>query len=922
MRLPRFLSAAGCAVAFTFVARGAQPPAAPAPGGTAAVDIVSLSPFTVTDTDDKSWLATTTLIGSRTNQELSKLPVTVDVITAEFMRDLGAFNMEDAAQYVSGVNVTPRLESRNDDRITYRGLSGGGSSRNFFTWYVPSDAYNVERFDFNKGSNSLMFGDSNPGGQATIYTKRARARSQDELFASVGSYDAYRVQLDVNRRVRDNLFLRVNLVNRRNKTYVKGTNDVFRAGDLAFTYEPFKTTTVRVELERGVTNRVRADSALAINDVAAAGRGFGTNNQWYYTSDGEILNRTATNPPLAIDRSGPSGNQVSLLQGQTQAVRLPDGTYKTFSGFDQYTNMLGTVDYNNRIFNVANVTLEQRIGKLAIEAAFNQQFQHEDRNDNSFGTSQTPPVLSVDSAGRPYIEESIGGAAFKVFGNVVKAGRIAAVYPFDFGRWGKQLVVVTALKQRDVKLSRRTGLANELGTGTYVNNGVRLRAYLDDPAFGTSQYWDQFLLPNLKSTPTFKPVLYESTTNTGPFVDIRYAQTQTASLSGEYFGGRVHSLVGMSWNSLSRKIPTEAAYATDARGNFRHPGMPWDNPGAYEYDSRFDLDATSRMAGLSWSVWGGDFATVNVYGVNSESFNWQSRQVFFGPDIGPVRGKTKEVGLKGDLFQRKVTYTLGVYDLKRVNAAYAWSPDSLSLTQLEDLINPNNVLPSDPKYVTVVNGLNNERRTVNSNEQSKGVELTLQGQRWHGLQTRLSFSATRVRAQADFTQFRAYLDAANERTAAANAPGGNPAMAESATVLNNARTVLGANTLTDAVSGRRSAPYTGSFVMDYQVPWVRGLRFGANGVYGPDYNVAIFDGVSYKGGASFPISGYALYDRRVLNRLMTFRLGLQNIYDAVNGNSRYRITGATSYNTAAKRPNYIYRYAEPTTWSFSVTTRL
>ena len=922
MKLPRMFYAAGCAAALIALARGAQAPASTAGAAATPNEVVALSPFTVTESDDKSWLATTTLIGSRTNQELAKLPVTVDVITAEFMRDLGAFSMEDAAQYVAGVNVTPRLESRNDDRITYRGLSGGGSSRNFFTWYVPSDAYNVERFDFNKGSNSLMFGDSNPGGQATIYTKRARARNQDELFASVGSYDAYRVQLDVNRRVRDNLFLRVNLVNRRNKTYVKGTNDVFRAGDLAFTYEPFKTTTVRVELERGVTNRVRADSALAINDVAAAGRGFATANQWYYTSDGEILYRTATNPPLAIDRSGPSGNQVSLLQGQTQAVRLPNGTYKTFTGFDQYTNMLGTVDYNNRIFNVANVTLEQRIGKLAIEAAFNQQFQHEDRNDNSFGTSQTPPVLSVDSTGRPYIEEAIGGAAFKVFGNVVKAGRIAAVYPFDFGRWGKQLMVVTALKQRDVKLSRRTGLANELSTGTYVNNGVRLRAYLDDPAFGTTPFWDQFLLPNLKTTPTFKPVLYESTTNTGPFVDIRYAQTQTASLSGEYFGGRVHSLVGMSWNSLSRKIPTEASYATDARGNFRHPGMPWDNPRAYEYDPRFDLDATSRMAGLSWSVWRGDFATVNLYGVNSESFNWQSRQVFYGPDIGPVRGKTKEVGLKGDLFRQKLTYTLGFYDLKRVNAAYAWSPDSLSLTQLEDLINPNNILPSDSRYITVVNGLNNERRTVNSNEQSRGVELTLQGQRWHGLQTRVSFSSTRVRAQADFAQFRAYLDAATARTAAANAPGGNPALAEPAAVLTNARTVLGSNTLTDAVSGRRSAPYTGSFVLDYQIPWIRGLRTGLNGVFGPDYNVAIFDGVSYKGGASFPLSGYLLYDRRVLNRAMNFRLGVQNVYDVVNGDSRYRITGATSYNTTAKRPNYIYRYAEPTTWSLSVTTRL
>ena len=41
----------------------------------------------------------------------------------------------------------------------------------------------------------------------------------------------------------------------------------------------------------------------------------------------------------------------------------------------------------------------------------------------------------------------------------------------------------------------------------------------------------------------------------------------------------------------------------------------------------------------------------------------------------------------------------------------------------------------------------------------------------------------------------------------------------------------------------------------------------------------------------------------------------------MNGDSRYRITGATSYNTTQRRPNFIYRYAEPTTWSFSVTTR-
>jgi hypothetical protein len=36
----------------------------------------------------------------------------------------------------------------------------------------------------------------------------------------------------------------------------------------------------------------------------------------------------------------------------------------------------------------------------------------------------------------------------------------------------------------------------------------------------------------------------------------------------------------------------------------------------------------------------------------------------------------------------------------------------------------------------------------------------------------------------------------------------------------------------------------------------------------------------------------------------------------------YRVTGATSFNTAQGRPNFIYRHAEPTTWTFSVRTRL
>lgn len=148
-------------------------------------------------------------------------------------------------------------------------------------------------------------------------------------------------------------------------------------------------------------------------------------------------------------------------------------------------------------------------------------------------------------------------------------------------------------------------------------------------------------------------------------------------------------------------------------------------------------------------------------------------------------------------------------------------------------------------------------------------------------------------------------------------------MAEQPAVLANARNVLTSNTLTDQVAGRRSVPYTGSFVLDYQVPRVRGFRVGLNGVFTPDYNVYIREGQPYRAGASFPLNGYLMYDRRILQRYQTtFRLGVNNLYDVMVGDGRYRVTGATSFNTTQNRPNFIYRYAEPTTWTFSVTVRL
>jgi hypothetical protein len=885
-------------------------------------DVVELSPFEIHESADDKWRADTTLLGNRTNQDITKVPASVEVLTKDFLADLGVFNGDDAGAFIAGVTVQPRLEARNDNgRLTFRGLSGSSNTtRNFFQWAVPSDTYNVDRFDVGLGSNSMMFGDSTPGGQIATTTKRARFLNFNEGLGFVDSLGSYRMQLDVNRKISKMLAIRVNGVNREDASFVGDSYQRFRAGDFALTYRPFTNTVISIEGERGLYQRRRADNTAQMNDVAAPGRGFGTNNRWYVTSDGEVINRTSTNP-AAIDRTGASGTAYSILEGQSVGVRLPNGSQKVFNGLSRDFNILGSLDYLDRPFNVATVVIEQNIGKLSIQASYNQQFQHQDRNDNSFGASSSPPIINVDSNGRPYVDMSGSLTTYKIFGEVFKAGRLSAAYPFEFGKWMKQYMVLTATRSKDYAYNRRFGFANTAAPGLVANNALLYRAYLDDPKI-LSGNWDMFRFAALPRTPTFQPELVESYVNTGPFIDVRYTSNYTASLSGEYFGGRLNSTFGISYNRISRKIPIAAAYNTDpVTGRITFWGTPDSDPSYFTYDPNFSMSATNYIGGLSYQLLRGDNLTANVYGVYSQSFNWQSQLTFTGQNLGPIAGTTREVGLKGTFFHGKIGYTVSAFRIERTNAGYAWTPNSLSATQLEDLFNPNNLLPADPKYFHVETGLNNESHEINSSEKSKGFDLTLIGQRVHGVQGRVTFGKTQVAATRDFSDFVRLLNAAIARTAAANAPGGDKTQAELPSLISTAQDIVAANTNTTVVTGRRSAPYTASFVLDYLVPQVSGLRAGLTGVWTPNYNLAIFNGVVYKGGASLPLSLYAIYDRKIWGQRTSFRLGFNRVYDLMQGHSEYYKNGANSFNTARGLPNYIYRYTDPMVTTLSATVR-
>lgn len=197
-------------------------PASIAPPSPSAVEsTVELSPFVVASERETGWSANDTLSATRTRQALKDVPVNIDAITADFMEDLGLFSADEVTKFVANVYAAPAMENdAGSDNFSFRGLSQRFNvSRNYFRWYVPSDTYNVERIDFGKGSNSLIFGDVEPGGQGSVFTKRAQFRNHGNLLAQYGSNNAYRVQFDLNRKLTNTVALRVNVVRRAEKTF-------------------------------------------------------------------------------------------------------------------------------------------------------------------------------------------------------------------------------------------------------------------------------------------------------------------------------------------------------------------------------------------------------------------------------------------------------------------------------------------------------------------------------------------------------------------------------------------------------------------------------------------------------------------------------------------------------------------------------
>lgn len=236
----------------------------PAASSDGAIDVeeVVLDVFTVNTDTDRGYIAVDSLAGGRTNTALKFTPAAISSLTRTFIDDLGIQDVREALRWAPNVVPADRNAGRgfggsafHDWSFNYRGAGAGqqggpGPSRNYFSFYQNADSYNIERIEFLRGPNALVFGLGTVGGTLSTYTKIPRV---DKDFTSITTVlddnGSLRFELDFNRGLTDAITMRLNAVHDDKKGWRENDEGRTRGVDLAVLFKLSNNTTFRVEGE-------------------------------------------------------------------------------------------------------------------------------------------------------------------------------------------------------------------------------------------------------------------------------------------------------------------------------------------------------------------------------------------------------------------------------------------------------------------------------------------------------------------------------------------------------------------------------------------------------------------------------------------------------------------------------------------------
>lgn len=170
-----------------------------------------LPEFEVSTTQDEGYYVSNTTAGTRIDEEIRNIPMSIQSISREFLDDTGAISLEEAVEYSAGIQNSGTSNvgeaGLDDDRSSnykIRGMITGNSLRDGSWRFYKVDGTIIERVEVVRGPSSLLYGIGSFNGIINTMTKKPLFKNETRIDARWGNMGFMRGEIDHQGLLGDN----------------------------------------------------------------------------------------------------------------------------------------------------------------------------------------------------------------------------------------------------------------------------------------------------------------------------------------------------------------------------------------------------------------------------------------------------------------------------------------------------------------------------------------------------------------------------------------------------------------------------------------------------------------------------------------------------------------------------------------------
>ncbi|MBL9198932.1 MAG: TonB-dependent receptor plug domain-containing protein [Opitutaceae bacterium] len=730
---PRFwLAVIACGIARNTQAQSSPRPETSRVAGSA--EAIELTPFEVSESKDDSYGSSSSISITGTRKELLRMPLSAEILNRTLLDDLGAHELREMVTFAAGTGAFMAAAGTSDasgdqpgDRLgttvgTLRGLSVGLMRNGLFDnrpATSTNDGFSTDRIEVIRGPQALLYGATNVSGIIVVNSKRPiLTRNSLRATYRLDNEGSTRAEIEAN-----------------GSGEIPGTKQ--RVGLLVSAFD-------------GADRFWRVNNQIESKGIFASGA-WRLDRRLTVRADYEHTTRTSTDPftarlsaPANDPTFGSRNNlplRLLLQQGRARDIFRGALNFENADAFG--TDVVGEI----RGSTIASAQIESEI-KPWLSVIVQGGLARADRlvHNSAPAPLLTPPGLGGNPTGEWALQLSPSVNPFRTSDRVWR------------GIANMKLPTIRGVKHElTLGAETRTRKSDQLAerwyeidaSGQFIRNAAQLNNGNSGRTVMPSVWWapgtQGFDGPDIFRVSPADVIELNGRRYRRDFVRNQFPQFIAAdnplgfsngssginyrivnddalfgTLSGEWFDGKVDTLIGYRYDDLEDVlVPRPDEGRTLGRG--------------------------SHMLGLNWRFW----RNLTAYYSHGTSFLVSNGLSTMNTAMPPGSGVGDEIGLKFKLWGERLSGTVSVYDSKAKNNTANLSAEAKAIVDA----------------ASAVNGRANGGLAYAFDRKTKGYEVTLVAAPIRGLRIQASFSHINANEGADVSLPILYNDQFNANAA-------------------------------------------------------------------------------------------------------------------------------------------------------------